>query len=227
MKNKKTLWLCLLIIIFVRIVTLNDTVIPYAPLLTKKGIEEKDKGHTLQALKYFNKAFYHDPNYADGIFQLITVEPDELKRRNLIHQLAVSNERNSNFNPVIFSLGMFYFQNKEYEKANYYFTKAVYNYPFYPLPNYYSGIVFLKQGNWDGVLKAYIRLRSTPPDFNSAPWAAKLKTETEINNTAPHQTLAHFLIQKFYFSQESLLKSFPNHTSDSSLDNASEIYLTR
>ena len=227
MKNKKNLWLFVFIIIFFRIITLNDKVVPYAPLLTKKGIEEKDRGHALQALKYFNKALYHDPNYVHGIFQLITVEPDEVKRRNLIHRLSVSNEKHSYFNPVIFSLGMHYFKNEEYEKADYYFTKAIYNYPFYPLPNYYSGIALLKQGNWDGVLKAYIRLRSTPGVFNPAPWAAKLKIETEINKTATHQTLSHFLIQKFYFSQESLLKSFPNHTSDSSLDNASEIYLTR
>ena len=181
MKNKKNLWLCLLIIIFFRMITLNDKVIPYAPLLTKKGIEEKDKGHTLQALKYFNKALNHDPNYAYGIFQLISVEPDDVKRRNLIHQLAVSNERNSNFNPVIFSLGMHYFKNEDHKRANYYFMKAIYNYPFYPLPYYYSGISFLKQGNMNGVLNIYSRLNSIPGVFNPAPWADKLKIEAGIN----------------------------------------------
>ncbi len=186
MKNKKNLWLCLLIIIFVRMITLNDKVITYAPLLTKKGITEKDQGHALQALKYFNKAFYHDPNYVQGIFQLIAVEPDDVKRRNLIHRLAVSNERHSYFNPVIFSLGMHCFKNEEYEKANYYFTRAIYNFSYYPLPNYYSGIALLKQGNWDGVQKAYNRLMNTPGVFNPAPWAAKLKIEMEINKVATH-----------------------------------------
>ena len=180
MKNKKNLLLCLFIVVVFRMITLNDKINPYAPLLTKKGIEEKDEGHFLRALKYFNKALYHDPNYANGIFQLISIEPDELKRRNLIHRLANSNDKHPKFNPVIFSLGMFYFKNESYELANYYFIKAIYNYSCYPLPNYYSGIAHFRLGNPDGVLKTYTKLNAIPGAFNPTPWIIKLKIETNI-----------------------------------------------
>lgn len=183
MKNKRILWLyILLIIIFFRIITLNDKVAPYAPLLTQKGMEEKNKGNALKALNFFNQALYHDPGYAKGIFQLITVEPDELKRKKLIHQLAISNaKKNEHYNPVIFSLGMYYFKKEDYEKANFYFIKAIYNYPYYPLPLYYSGIAYFKRGQMENVSRIYRELKKIPVDYNPEPWTAKLKIETKMN----------------------------------------------
>lgn len=177
-------------------ITVNDRVNQYAPILTRKGIEEKNKGHALKALKYFNGALYHDPHYAYGIFQLISVEPDELKRRNLIHRLAISNVKNSDFNPVIFSLGMFYFQKEEYETANYYFIKAIYNYPFYPMPIFYSAISFFKQGQLEGTSNLHNSLIKIPGVFNPVLWSNRLKNETKDTYNPDNPTFSQFAIQE-------------------------------
>jgi tetratricopeptide (TPR) repeat protein len=174
--KQKIIFSAFAFLILLRILTLNERVPNYAPILTEFGIEELQKGHTGKARSHFKKALYHNPHFADAHYQIGKMEQTPEKKLSSFKQLCHITTFKPEFGPATFEAGKDYYDRGQLSEAIMCFRTSLKCDRFNPENTFYLGLAAFKLGDKK---TAYFQIENLH-NLVEPTWEKKLEDETKM-----------------------------------------------